>query len=88
MTSLSWHDFVMSEAELFAAYRNATGWEAECDCGDRIYSQLGTPAAVEEAVRLHQGSTVHAHYRAWQEAVAALRRPVRRHCPCHEHGAP
>lgn len=77
----------MSEAELFAAYRNATGWETGCECGDVIYSQLGTPPAVEEAVRLHQESTIHAQWRVWQEAVHALQRPVRRQCPCHDHGA-
>lgn len=77
----------MSEAELFAAYRNASGWETECDCGDIIVSQLGTPAAVEEAVRLHQESSIHRQWRSWQEAVMALRRPPRRKCPCHEHGA-
>jgi len=77
----------MSEAELFAAYRNATGYETECDCGDVIVSQLGTPAAIEEAVRLHQESTVHSQWRSWQEAVIALRRPTRRRCPCHNDGA-
>lgn len=77
----------MSEQELFAAYRNATGWEAECDCGDVITSQFGTPSAVEEAVKLHQESTVHQQWRHWQEAVVALQRPTRRKCPCHDHGA-
>ena len=77
----------MSEAELFAAYRNATGYETECMCGDVIVSQLGTPAAVEEAVRLHQESTVHQQWRGWQEAVQRLQRPTRHKCPCHEHGA-
>jgi hypothetical protein len=77
----------MSEAELFAAYRNATGWETECQCGDMITSQLGTPSAVEEAVRLHQESTVHQQWREWQEAVQALQRPTRHKCPCHEGAA-
>lgn len=75
----------MSEPELFASYRNATGWETECECGDRIVSQLGTRPAIEEAVKLHQESTVHAQWRVWQEAVRALRRPARKPCPCHEH---
>lgn len=77
----------MSEQELFAAYRNATGWETECDCGDAIVSQIGTPAAIEEAVKLHQESTVHQQWRTWQEAVMALQRPTRRKCPCHAHDA-
>lgn len=75
----------MSESELFAAYRNATGWEAECDCGGAIVSQGGTVAAIEEATRLHQESTVHQQWREWQEAVMALQRPPRRKCTCHGH---
>lgn len=72
----------MSEAELFAAYRNATGWETECDCGDTIYSQLGSaPAGIEEAVRLHQESAVHSQWRSWQEAVHALQRPAPEEVP-------
>lgn len=77
----------MSEQELFAAYRNATGWETECDCGGLITSQFGTASAVEEAVRLHQESTVHQQWRGWQEAVQALQRQPRRKCPCHEGAA-
>ena len=57
---------------MFAAYRNSLGWEAECDCGGTITSQFGTPPAIEEAVRLHQESTIHEQWRGWQEAVQAL----------------
>lgn len=73
----------MTEEALFYGYRNAEGYSTECACGDTIHSQFGTEAAVAEAIRIHQSSTVHEQWRGWQEAVHALRRPTRKPCPCH-----
>lgn len=77
----------MTEQALFHAYRCIDGYRTDCACGDAIVSASGTEAAVGEAVRLHQESTVHRQWSEWQEAVHALQRPARRPCPCHQHGA-
>jgi len=75
----------MSEEALFYGYRNTEGYATECACGDQITSQFGTEAAVAEAIRIHQGTTVHQQWREWQKAVHALQRPTRHKCPCHNH---
>lgn len=77
----------MTEAELFAAYRNMLGYETECACGDTIVSVHGDEASIGAAVRLHNESTIHRQWSTWQEAVHALQRPTRHPCPCHEHSA-
>jgi hypothetical protein len=77
----------MTETALFHAYRNMTGYSTECSCGDVIESRFGTEDAIREALRIHYESTVHQQWTEWQEAVHALRRPARRPCPCHNHGA-
>lgn len=77
----------MTEQGLFYAYRNADGYSTECACGEEIVSVSGTEAAVGEAVRLHNESTIHRQWSDWQQAVHALQRPTRRPCPCHNHTA-
>lgn len=74
----------MTERELFAAYRTPIGhYEAPCVCGDTVQALSSDEETVRSAVDLHNESTVHQQWLAWQEAVHALRRPTRRPCPCH-----
>lgn len=73
----------MTEAELFAAYRNGDHYEAECACGALITAVDSDEATVTSAIAVHQESTVHEQWRVWQEAVNALKRPARHPCPCH-----
>lgn len=75
----------MTERELFAAYRKADAYEAECACGDLI--KAPSSEQVEDAIAFHNESTVHQQWREWQEAVLALKRPPRKPCPCHGEAA-
>lgn len=75
----------VTERELFAAYRKADAYEAECACGDLIAA--ASSDLVEQAVALHSESTVHTQWREWQKAVLALKRPARKPCPCHGEAA-
>lgn len=76
----------MNEAALFDAYRNHDyGFAVECACGDVIRAERALD--VEVAISVHNESPVHQQWRAWQAAVAALQRPVRRKCVCGGHRA-
>jgi hypothetical protein len=60
-----------SEADLFAGYLQPSGiYRAGCICGLWIVSNSGKPEDVEKAIELHQLSTVHRRWRAWQLELA------------------
>ena len=74
----------MTERALFHAYRHAHGhYEAECACGEVIYSEKGDEQAVGQAIDAHNLTPLHVQWREWQDAVKAIQRAPRRPCPCH-----
>jgi hypothetical protein len=74
----------MTEAELFAAYRVAAGYAAQCACGAWITApSSAAPLEIGQRVRVHNESTEHSTFFAERAAVDALRKPVHVHCSCH-----
>jgi hypothetical protein len=77
----------MTEAELFGAYRVASGYLAQCGCGSWIQApSTATILWIAELVRIHNASTEHAQWAAEQEAIATLRRLPVHVCKCHGKG--
>ena len=77
----------MTEAELFAAYRTAAGYLAQCACGEWISApSTSSREEIGEAVVAHNESTEHLAWSTGQEAVLALRRVPVHICKCHLHG--
>lgn len=78
---------VMTEAELFAGYRTAAGYAAQCVCGIWITApSSASPVQIGERVRVHNASTEHRQFSAEQAAVQALRTGPVHICRCRDHG--
>ena len=74
----------MTETELFAAYRVAAGYTAQCACGTWISApSTSREADIARYVREHNQSAEHIRWTVEAEAVDKLRGRVHIHCSCY-----
>lgn len=62
-----------TEDELFESYRQGSRYATECACGLLIQSPTASERDIASAIRIHNASTVHQRWGAWQDALAEVR---------------
>lgn len=74
----------MDERDLFAGYRVAAGYAAQCVCGAWITAPSSAdPLEIGQRVLAHNESSEHVQFIREQEAVDLLRGHPHVHCSCY-----